>query len=74
MSGMTMTPSRNLRVALVGPYLVSGKSILTTDAALAKIDEAENVDQSQVKMAALEGSTSEDFVKEVWPGMLIQML
>jgi len=70
---MTMTPSRNLRVALVGPYLVSGKSILTTDAALAKIDEAENVDQSQVKMAALEGSTSEDFVKEVWPGMLIQM-
>ena len=31
MSGMTMTPARNLRVAFVGPYMVSGKSILTTN-------------------------------------------
>jgi len=69
MSGMTMTPARNLRVAFVGPYMVSGKSILTTNAALAKIDEAGDVDQSQVKMAALKGSTSEDFVKDVWPRM-----
>jgi polar amino acid transport system substrate-binding protein len=69
MSGMTMTPARNLRVAFVGPYMVSGKSILTTSTALAKIDEAEDIDQSQVKMAALKGSTSEDFVKTVWPRM-----
>jgi polar amino acid transport system substrate-binding protein len=69
MSGMTMTPARNLRVAFVGPYMVSGKSILTTSAALAKIDEAEDIDQSQVKMAALKGSTSEEFVKAVWPRM-----
>jgi len=69
MSGMTMTPARNLRVAFVGPYMVSGKSILTTNAALAKIEEAGDVDQSQVKMAALKGSTSEDFVKDVWPRM-----
>ncbi len=69
MSGMTMTPARNLRVAFVGPYMVSGKSILTKSATLAKIDEAEDIDQSQVKMAALKGSTSEDFVKNVWPRM-----
>jgi len=69
MSGMTMTPARNLRVAFVGPYMVSGKSILTTNAALAKIDEAGDVDQSQVKMAALKGSTSQDFVTDVWPRM-----
>jgi polar amino acid transport system substrate-binding protein len=69
MSGMTMTPARNLKVAFVGPYMVSGKSILTTSAALAKIDEAEDIDQSQVKMAALKGSTSEEFVKNVWPRM-----
>ena len=29
MSGMTMTPARNLRVAFVGPYLISGKSLLS---------------------------------------------
>ena len=69
MSGMTMTPARNLRVAFVGPYMISGKSILTTSAALAKIGEAGDVDQSQVKMAALRGSTSQDFVSEVWPRM-----
>lgn len=69
MSGMTMTPARNLRVAFVGPYMVSGKSILTTSAALAKIDEAEDIDQSKVKMAALKGSTSEQFVRDVWPRM-----
>jgi len=69
MSGMTMTPARNLRVAFVGPYMVSGKSILTTSTALAKIDEAGDIDQSQVKMVALKGSTSQDFVMEVWPRM-----
>ncbi len=69
MSGMTMTPARNLRVAFVGPYMVSGKSILTTSEALARIEAAEDVDQSQVKMVALKGSTSQDFVIEVWPRM-----
>jgi polar amino acid transport system substrate-binding protein len=69
MSGMTMTPARNLRVAFVGPYMVSGKSILTTSAALAKIEAAGDIDQSQVKMVALKGSTSQDFVSEVWPRM-----
>ena len=29
MSGMTMTPKRNLEAAFVGPYVLSGKSILT---------------------------------------------
>ena len=28
LSGMTMTPGRNLKVAFVGPYVGSGKSIL----------------------------------------------
>jgi len=69
MSGMTMTPARNLRVAFVGPYMISGKSILTTSAALARIEAAGDVDQSQVKMAALKGSTSQDFVIDVWPRM-----
>ncbi len=65
MSGMTMTPERNLRVAFVGPFMVSGKSILTKSSTLASIQEAEDIDQSQIKLVALEGSTSERFVKKV---------
>jgi polar amino acid transport system substrate-binding protein len=67
MSGMTMTPARNLRVAFVGPYMVSGKSILTKSSTLAAIDEAGDIDQSKVKLVALKGSTSQDFVKRVLP-------
>lgn len=67
MSGMTMTPERNLRVAFVGPFMVSGKSILTKSSTLASIQEAEDIDQSRIKLVALEGSTSERFVKKVLP-------
>ena len=67
MSGMTMTPERNLRVAFVGPYIVSGKSILTKSSTLAAIQETEDIDQSQVKLVALKGSTSQKFVERVLP-------
>ncbi len=67
MSGMTMTPERNLRVAFVGPYVVSGKSILTKSSTLAAIQATEDIDQSQVKLVALKGSTSEKFVERVLP-------
>jgi polar amino acid transport system substrate-binding protein len=67
MSGMTMTPERNVRFAFVGPYMVSGKSILTTSTALAAIDEASDIDQSDIKLAALAGSTSQKFVEKVIP-------
>jgi len=63
MSGMTMTPQRNLRVAFVGPYLVSGKSILTKDATIARIDDASELDASKLTVVALEGSTSQRFVE-----------
>jgi polar amino acid transport system substrate-binding protein len=67
MSGMTMTPARNMRAAFVGPYMVSGKSILTKSSTLAAIQETEDIDQSRVKLVALKGSTSQDFVQKVLP-------
>jgi len=67
MSGMTMTPERNVRVAFVGPYMVSGKSILTTSATLSAIDEASDIDQSDIRLAALAGSTSQKFVEKLIP-------
>jgi polar amino acid transport system substrate-binding protein len=65
MSGMTMTPKRNLKAAFVGPYIVSGKSILTKSSTLAALEDAEDIDRSSIKITALKGSTSEKFVETV---------
>jgi polar amino acid transport system substrate-binding protein len=65
MSGMTMTPQRNLQAAFVGPYIVSGKSILTKSSTLAALKDAEEIDRSTIKITALKGSTSEKFVQKV---------
>ena len=67
MSGMTMTPRRNLQAAFIGPYQVSGKSILTKSKTLAAIADTEDLDQTKVKIVALADSTSADFVKKAWP-------
>jgi len=67
MSGMTMTPARNMRAAFVGPYFVSGKSILTKAENLANRDETDEINASGVTLAALEGSTSQRFVEMLIP-------
>jgi polar amino acid transport system substrate-binding protein len=63
MSGMTITAERNLKVAFVGPYFLSGKSILTRSSTLAQADETGDLDQANLTLAALEGSTSQQFVE-----------
>ena len=67
MSGMTITPERNLQVAFVGPYFVSGKSILTKSKALMAVDEAGDINDASLTLAALEGSTSQLFVEKMVP-------
>jgi len=67
MSGMTMTVQRNLVAAFAGPYLVSGKSILTKSSALARADALEDINMAELKLAALENSTSQSFVELVAP-------
>lgn len=67
MSGMTITPERNLKVAFVGPYFVSGKSVLTKSQKLASITEASAIDDPSVSLAALGNSTSQRFVETVTP-------
>jgi len=66
-SGMTMTANRNRRVAFVGPYLISGKGLLTRKAALAAITDPDVIDLADVRLTALAGSTSADFVRTVTP-------
>lgn len=67
MSGMTMTPERNMKALFVGPYMVSGKSILTKTDTLLALEKQLQDDPAGVSLVALKGSTSEDFVKAVMP-------
>lgn len=67
MSGMSITPERARSMAFVGPYLLSGKSLLTRAGALESADETGDIDNPAVRIAVLANSTSESFVKEYAP-------
>ncbi len=66
-SNMTMTPERNLRAAFVGPYFNSGKCVLSKIETLAKAQEVETINQTDVRLTALQGSTSQVFIEELAP-------
>ena len=61
-SGMTITAPRTLDVSFVGPYMLSGKSVLVTQQAAAQYATPAELNDSRVKLAALRGSTSESLV------------
>lgn len=63
MSGMTITAQRSSKAAFVGPYFLSGKSILTTSTQLAQAEGTGALDQPDLTLVALGGSTSESFVR-----------
>jgi len=67
LSGMTMTPKRNTEVAFAGPYFISGKAILTKSATLARADDPDDINRAGITLAALAGSTSEEFVTQAVP-------
>ncbi len=67
MSGMAITPQRNVRVAFVGPYFISGKSVLTRSEQIAAAKDAAALNHASLRMATLAGSTSTDFVQRVMP-------
>jgi len=63
MSGMTITPERTARVAFVGPYFTSGKTLLTRKPELAAVAIAKDLNRGDLQLAALAGSTSEKFAR-----------
>jgi len=65
MSWMTITSKRNLKVAFVGPYLMSGKAFLTKIKTIAAVDDTTVLNSPGTKLAALKGSTSQLFVETV---------
>ena len=64
LSGMTITPQRNMKVAFVGPYFKSGKAILTKLPSMAQAQTPEDVNDPRKSIVTLRGSTSEQFVKD----------
>jgi polar amino acid transport system substrate-binding protein len=63
MSGMTITPERNLKVAFVGPYFISGKAFLTKKETIAYAKKAEDANNPNTKIVTLKGSTSQAFAE-----------
>jgi len=66
-SSMTITPSRNLSFAYVGPYLVTGKSILADDRFVSSVKNASDINDAQLTLTALQGSTSQHLVEIMFP-------
>jgi polar amino acid transport system substrate-binding protein len=63
LSGMTITPERNRKVAFIGPYFISGKAFLTKIKTIAYADEAEDANNPNTKIVTLRGSTSQAFAE-----------
>lgn len=74
MSGMAITPERTQNFAFVGPYMMSGKSILTKSSTLAAAKATDDINKSGIKLTALKNSTSQRFVENYLPeSKLIQV-
>lgn len=66
-SSMTITPARNMQVAFIGPYFISGKGILTKTKNIQALQELGGLNQEQFKVTALKNSTSQRFVEKEAP-------
>ena len=67
LSGLAITPERTEEVSFVGPYMMSGKSILTKDSVLAKMSGSKEFNRKDLKLLALSNSTSASFVRAQAP-------
>ncbi len=66
-SNLSITPERAEQAYFAGPYMMSGKSILTTDTVLAAATGSDTFNSGEVKLAAVKNSTSATFVRENIP-------
>lgn len=69
-SGVSATPLRNTEVAFPGVYYKTGKSILSSNKAISK-GKLEDVNKKEVTLAVTAGTTSEQFVKEIYPDVTL---
>ena len=66
-SGMTITPERTRQVSFVGPYTLSGKSMLTTASVKGVVEDSAEFNDPEIRVVALKNSTSESFVQRHLP-------
>ncbi len=71
LSGMTMTPQRNLRAAFVGPYALSGQSILGKKSILEQVSTPEDLKRLTCCVAVLKGTTGETIANNLLTGAKI---
>jgi polar amino acid transport system substrate-binding protein len=62
-SGLSITPERSRKVSFVGPYNLSGKSMLTTARIKGVVTDGTQFNDPDIQIVALENSTSESFVQ-----------
>jgi ABC-type amino acid transport substrate-binding protein len=67
LSNMSITPARTEQVSFVGPYMMSGMSILTKSDVLGSITSAEEFNRDNLKLLALKNSTHANFIKKIAP-------
>jgi polar amino acid transport system substrate-binding protein len=72
LSGMTITPERNMKVAFVGPYFISGTSVLTKEDKISELGGIEQLNQPSIRLAALKGSTSQRIVEDLIPKAVLK--
>ena len=67
MSGMAITPDRTQKMSFVGPYMLSGKSMLTTSKVMSTVKSGAEFNSPDMKLVALKNSTSETFIQRNLP-------
>jgi len=67
MSGVDITAERTKDFLFVGPYLLSGKSLVTTSKALAGAETVDDINTRDITFVTLKNSTSQAFVKKNLP-------
>ncbi len=67
LAGLTITPKRNLRVIFIGPYYVTGQSILAEKSVVATIKGPQDINKPNFKLVVTSGTTSEQVAKAMAP-------
>ncbi len=66
-SGMAITPERNMQAAFVGPYHISGKALLTKFKSLVTSGDTSKLNAEGFAYTALEGSSAAALVETMMP-------
>jgi polar amino acid transport system substrate-binding protein len=66
-SGMTITAARTRNVSFIGPYMLSGKSMLASARVMGQLKTREGFNSPDIKLVALKGSTSESLIQQQLP-------